>query len=528
MTFLALLTYLDEHTSWSYYEFLTLYRDVIISSPPFTDEWNGLDGTWTRRFLKKSGKFKTKRIWGFKGQGVSVYVLTQVMVDSERSDKGLQVYWEGVIHKRKKLEVKRTHIIGSLNLLNDAGKYNVEDLSSEGFSDSFFIDVSSTSKRPLNRTILTSSERTKKARNEESGQEEADEQISSADEKIEIKCDDLEELEQQITFSSLNEWEVGTVNVSRKFKEYQRQLIAGIRQKKTKLTWNNTLELLALSSIIVMCWPCPYSTFTSSEWRQVLNSNPYKITQPILTDSLLTAFYKATNDFSLGLNCRFTLDDNCELSDKARRIFDYIKGEIPLSSKQKETETKHNIYNLDPFIKIIFGGEYTPYTLEFNKSVNGKQRPDFSCVIDDIAILNSEIKPLGYTQYRKDQDFVKVHLKGKKSINQLLGKGGPNKSMAFLNMGDTIESFVIDLAYDGVYRSWPCFKNKLTTDKGSFPLIVLTFSHFVMIEQHVGEIINDYENRPPPGSYTPPEQIENVKFIRKMPTTPQLKLLLKQ
>ena len=116
-------------------------------------------------------------------------------------------------------------------------------------------------------------------------------------------------------------------------------------------------------------------------------------------------------------------------------IFSLSKGEIPLSSKQKETETKHSIYNLDPFIKIIFGGEYTPYTLEFNKSVNGKQRPDFSCVIDDIAILNSEIKPLGYTQYRKDQDFVKVHLKGKKSINQLLENGGPNKSIAFLNMG---------------------------------------------------------------------------------------------
>ncbi|CAG8631061.1 12781_t:CDS:2, partial [Funneliformis mosseae] len=31
-----------------------------------------------------------------------------------------------------------------------------------------------------------------------------------------------------------------------------------------------------------------------------------------------------------------------------------------------------------------------------------------------------------------------------------------------------------------------------------------------MIEQHVNEIINDYENRPPPDSYTPPEQIENT------------------
>ncbi|CAB4439538.1 unnamed protein product [Rhizophagus irregularis] len=39
---------------------------------------------------------------------------------------------------------------------------------------------------------------------------------SDSNEIIEIKHDDLEELEQQIIFSSLNEWEVGMVNVSRK------------------------------------------------------------------------------------------------------------------------------------------------------------------------------------------------------------------------------------------------------------------------------------------------------------------------
>ena len=53
-------------------------------------------------------------------------------------------------------------------------------------------------------------------------------------------------------------------------------------------------------------------------------------------------------------------------------IFSLSKGEIPLSSKQKETETKHSIYNLDPFIKIIFGGEYTPYTLPYEKEMSGK------------------------------------------------------------------------------------------------------------------------------------------------------------
>ncbi|CAG8579589.1 2666_t:CDS:2, partial [Paraglomus occultum] len=87
--FPALLSYLNEHTSWSYYEFLTLYRDVIVLSPPFSDEWNGLDGSWTRRFLKKAEDLKPEEFEDLK-------------VDLERSGKGLQAYWEGVIYKRKK------------------------------------------------------------------------------------------------------------------------------------------------------------------------------------------------------------------------------------------------------------------------------------------------------------------------------------------------------------------------------------------------------------------------------------------
>ncbi|CAG8707077.1 22378_t:CDS:2, partial [Gigaspora rosea] len=90
---------------------------------------------------------------------------------------------------------------------------------------------------------------------------------------------------------------------------------------------------------------------------------------------------------------------------------------------------------------------------------------------------------------------------------------------------DNIESFVIDLAYDSVYRSWPCLKNKLAIDKGSFPLIVLTFSHFILMEQYVSKIVNDYEDRE---NRPLSEQTEKLKFIRRMPTTAQFKLLLKQ
>ncbi|RIB19570.1 hypothetical protein C2G38_1256413 [Gigaspora rosea] len=93
-------------------------------------------------------------------------------VDSERSNKGLQAYWEEVIYIRKKLAVKRTHVLGSLSILDKAGKYNVGNVISERLSDSFHVDVSPTSKHILDST---SSEKTKKIRNEESCQGENDE-----------------------------------------------------------------------------------------------------------------------------------------------------------------------------------------------------------------------------------------------------------------------------------------------------------------------------------------------------------------
>jgi len=52
-SFPALVSYLEKHTDWSYREFLTLHHDVIVASPPFSDDWYGLDGAWFHRFLRK-------------------------------------------------------------------------------------------------------------------------------------------------------------------------------------------------------------------------------------------------------------------------------------------------------------------------------------------------------------------------------------------------------------------------------------------------------------------------------------------
>ncbi|CAG8496884.1 5794_t:CDS:2 [Cetraspora pellucida] len=145
-----------EHVNWSYYEFLTLNRDVIISLPSSTTDWNGLDGTWTPPISQCPDL------------GVSVNVLAQVMVvatlvsqrpdlrvDSERSKDGLKAYWEN-------LKVKRTHILGSLDLLDEAGKHNVKDLFSGGLSNSFPVGMSSTAKHILECANVISPQENKK------------------------------------------------------------------------------------------------------------------------------------------------------------------------------------------------------------------------------------------------------------------------------------------------------------------------------------------------------------------------------
>ncbi|CAG8444428.1 382_t:CDS:2 [Ambispora gerdemannii] len=43
-----------ESNFWSYMEFLTLNRTIIIELPPFTENWTGLNGTWFKRFVQAS------------------------------------------------------------------------------------------------------------------------------------------------------------------------------------------------------------------------------------------------------------------------------------------------------------------------------------------------------------------------------------------------------------------------------------------------------------------------------------------
>ncbi|CAG8648894.1 582_t:CDS:2, partial [Dentiscutata heterogama] len=246
----------------------------------------------------------------------------------------------------------------------------------------------------------------------------------------------LNKLKKRLEAQPRNDWIVGTINVSKKFKEFQIQLI-----------------------------------------ENVING-------------------RACNNIAIGLDGNFILNDGSDLGKKASRVFNNLKEDLPSVQIKRTTENEHRFNYLDPLLRPFFCGDSKDYEIRMDKSVNGSlKRPDFSCRINDITILNSEIKPLGCTELQKNKDFVKVHLRSKRSINQLLNEGGPNQSIIFLNMGDDVNSYVMDLQYDGIYRSCPLLATKLVTEKALFPMLVLSVYHIDKIEQHVQGIASEFMSR---------------------------------
>ncbi|CAG8602653.1 7429_t:CDS:2, partial [Cetraspora pellucida] len=109
-------------------------------------------------------------------------------------------------------------------------------------------------------------------------------------------------------------------------------------------------------------------------------------------------------------------------------------------------------------------------------------------------------------------------LKARKSINQQLQrKGGPGEAVMFLNIGNSMESFFMDLKCDGLYRSWPFLTTKLVVDKSTIPLAEFAISHLMALEERVEKIAKDFKYRS--SQFTPPAQ---MSYIREFPDTPQV------
>ncbi|CAG8768741.1 9675_t:CDS:2 [Dentiscutata erythropus] len=339
------------------------------------------------------------------------------------------------------------------------------------------------------------------------------------DEPIEI---DLMSIKKQLEMVPLIEWKVGDINVTQKFRQYQRSVID--KAMNYGLKWDDSYEILAFASIIVLSWPCPYSKFfTNREWDQITQTNPYVIQYPVIPSQTSTVLREVAMKHLMGKES-YMQPDESELSKAVARTFNDL-CDVPIYSPVKMSEELHCDKLLFPYINSLFFRRLAEYEVRLNCAVgSSKKRPDFSCVVDDVPILNSEIKPLGVTPLKRKKDFAKIHLRAKKSINQQLNlKGGPGEAGLLMNMGDVVESFFMDFRF-GLYCSWPFHRTRLAIDKASMPLIESNFCHFVALEariERVNKLAEDFKGRSQ--QFTPPLQI---KFMTEFPDSPQLRQLL--
>ncbi|CAI2189256.1 17994_t:CDS:2 [Funneliformis geosporum] len=113
-----------------------------------------------------------------------------------------------------------------------------------------------------------------------------------------------------------------------------------------------------------------------------------------------------------------------------------------------------------------------------------KKKAGFFLCGKNVAFINSEIKPLGCTPLLRKKDSLKVQMEGRKSINQQLEtKGGPSEVALLTNFGDLINSFIMDLKFDCLYRSWSFRTTRLVIDHTTIPLAEYSLSHLAALEE---------------------------------------------
>ncbi|RIA88826.1 hypothetical protein C1645_851987 [Glomus cerebriforme] len=270
--------------------------------------------------------------------------------------------------------------------------------------------------------------------------------------------------------STCKKWVVGTINVSKRFREYQMKALE--KAKTEGLKYDDIYEILALSSIMVFHWPCPYPSFTIKEWEEIMSTNPYKIQESPLPQEILLRLREAYNNHFIG-NDVFMNGGEMKLSRIVACSFNDLYNCIPDIAPQKMTEDEHCYKLLHPISCPIFSSSKKEYELTLNRAnKNSTKRPDLSCVIE----------------------------------------------------GDLMKTYFMNLRYDGLYSSWAFQTTKMVVDKASIPLADFSISHLVALEEHVERITKDFKYRKcRTGSTTPPEQIS---YMRDEPDSPQIKKLI--
>ncbi|CAG8821151.1 45145_t:CDS:10, partial [Gigaspora margarita] len=294
-----------------------------------------------------------------------------------------------------------------------------------------------------------------------------------------------------------------------------------------ELLWEQSNEFLfmldrALSSVIVLNSPCPYPghIFTNREWRAITSENPYVITEPVLPSDVCFSLWNSLAEFMEDKAPFLSLRDS-EIGRVVSRIFNDMYSSVPKVSPTKTSEDEHCFKLLHPIIRpLFFTDSCKEYIIQLNRTTScTATRPNFSCLVNDIPILNSEIKPPRFTPLQGQKDKLKIQLRARKSINQLLRtKGGLDEAVLLTNQ----KSHIMDLKYDGLYRSWPFLTTQLVKNKMTIPLMESNIRHMKALEELISKIAENYNSRGCQNETT----LLQIGYMRDLPNSPQIKKIL--
>ncbi|CAG8844189.1 26210_t:CDS:2, partial [Gigaspora margarita] len=138
--------------------------------------------------------------------------------------------------------------------------------------------------------------------------------------------------------------------------------------------------------------------------------------ESLLPLEILSSLHEASLNHFLAKNV-FMENEQFKLYKAVAYCFNDLCDSIPKVVSLKMTKEEHCFTFFYPIVQPFFTSK-KEYKLSLYYANLEKERPDLSCTINDIPILNSEIKPIGCTLLLQKKNHIKAQLKERRSINQ--------------------------------------------------------------------------------------------------------------
>ncbi|CAG8541644.1 1888_t:CDS:10 [Acaulospora morrowiae] len=115
----------NDRETWTYKHFLNEIRETIIISPPYSDDWSGLDGAWYRRYIYHADKSDPE---------YDLEVLPKFSapfwVDENDKRQQMKSFFQDIILEREKRNAVKNYVIEGVRVLNEARFRSSDEVTS--------------------------------------------------------------------------------------------------------------------------------------------------------------------------------------------------------------------------------------------------------------------------------------------------------------------------------------------------------------------------------------------------------------